>query len=167
MEPVSYSFALSLDHSTRLEVSFKIIDEKSNAVNDISQLSTSTFKDDILHPSVELLNLNELPAKIAQLVRTAQTTIPKRHYHEQSFIVSTSNGFQLLRLNQIICFEYLNDKRLWIVLLSDQTKLVLKRTTISENILNYSTNFIQINHHQIINIDYLVKIDGHSCHLSH
>ena len=166
MEPVSYCFALPLDYSTRLEVSFKIIDEHPNAINGISQLSKSTFKHDLLPPPVELLNLNELPGKIIQVIRTTQTAISKRFSKQQSFMVSTSKGFQLLRMNQIICFEYLNEKRLWKVSLSDQTNLLLKRYTIAEDILNYSPGFIQINHHQIINLDYLIKIDGHSCRLS-
>ena len=166
MEPVSYSFALPLDHSTRLEVTFTIIDEKINSINVISQLSKSTFKHDFLPPPNELLSLNELPGKIIHAIQTAQSTITKRLSQQQSFMVSTSNGFQLLRLNQIICFEYLNEKRLWKVSLSDQTNLLLKRYTIAEDILNYSHGFIQINHHQIINLDYLVKIDGHSCRLS-
>jgi len=166
MEPVNYSFALPLDHSNRLEVSLKIIDEKSNPINDISELSKSIFKDDFLPPPIELLDLNELPGKIIQVVRTAQSAISKRLSQQHSFMVSTSNGFELLRLNQIICFEYLNEKRLWTVFLFDQTKLVLKRFTTAENILNYSPNFIQINHHQIINLDYLVKIDGHLCRLT-
>ena len=159
MEPVSYSFALPLDHSTRLEVTFTIIDEKINSINVISQLSKSTFKHDFLSPSVELVDLNELPAKIIHFIQTAQSAISKRLSRQQSFMVSTSNGFQLLRLNQIICFEYLNEKRLWTVLLSDKTNLLLKRYTIAEDILNYSPCFIQINHHQIINLDYLMKID--------
>jgi len=166
MEHVNYSFALPLDHSNRLEVSLKIIDEHSNAINGISQPDNSTFKDDFFSPPVELLNLNELPAKIIQIIRTAHTTISKRFSQQQSFMVSTSKGFQLLRMNQIVCFDYLNEKRLWMVQLSNQTNLLLKRYTIAEDILNYSPGFIQINHHQIINLDYLVKIDEHSCQLS-
>jgi len=166
MEPISYSFALPLDHSNRLELSFKIIHKKSNTFHGISQLSTSTVKDDFLDLQVELLNLNDLYARIIPAIKTAQSTITKRLSQQQSFMVSTSNGFQLLRLNQIICFEYLNEKRLWKVSLSDQTNLLLKRYTIAEDILNYSPGFIQINHHQIINLDYLIKIDGHSCRLS-
>jgi len=166
MEPVNYSFALPLDHSNRLEVFFKIIDENSNAINGISQLSNSTLKNDFLPPLAELFDWNELPAKIIQIVQTAHAIILKRFPQQQSFMVSTSNGFQLLHLNQIVCFEYLNEKRLWKVSLSDQTNLLLKRYTIAEDILNYSPNFIQINHHQIINLDYLLKIDGHSCRLS-
>ena len=153
MEPVSYSFAIPLDHSTRLEVSFKFIDEDPNGINGISQLSTSILKDYFLSLPVELLNMYELPGKIGHAIQTAQSLISKQVSHQQSFMVSTSYGFQLLYLNQIICFYYLNEKRLWTVSLTDQTKLVVKRYKLRKNILNYSPNFIQIKHHQIINLD--------------
>jgi two-component system LytT family response regulator len=45
-------------------------------------------------------------------------------------------------------------------------QLTLKRNTIAETILKYSSNFIQINQKQIINMDYMVCIDDRSCQLS-
>ena len=83
----------------------------------------------------------------------------------ESFLVATSTGYLKLSLKQIGHFQYQKDKKQWEAVLTNQTVLQLKRNTIAEDILNYSTSFIQINQHQIINIDYLSTIDDKYCRL--
>ena len=60
------------------------------------------------------------------------------------FMISTVTGFKLLRLEEIGFFEYLKDKRQWQVVLFNQTRLNLKRTTKAEDIIKYSQAFVQI-----------------------
>jgi two-component system, LytTR family, response regulator len=79
------------------------------------------------------------------------------------FMVTTVNGFQILRLEQIGYFKYLNDRKQWIVVLNDLKELQLKRNTCAKDILKYSPSFEQINRDQIINIDYLAMIKGKEC----
>lgn len=81
------------------------------------------------------------------------------------FMVSTVTGFKLLRLEEIGFFEYLKDKRQWQVVLFNQTRLNLKRTTKAEDIIKYSQAFVQISQSAIINVNYLAMIDGKCCQL--
>lgn len=83
----------------------------------------------------------------------------------ESFLVATSTGYQKLNLKQIGHFQYQKDKKQWEALLTNQTILQIKRNSSAEDILNYSTSFIQINQHQIINIDFLSTIDDKYCRL--
>lgn len=80
-----------------------------------------------------------------------------------TYLIATITGFQKLRLDQIGYFEY--QQKQWLVILTDQSRLQLRRTTKAEDILNYSSTFIQINQKQIINIDYLSTVDGKTCRL--
>lgn len=82
-----------------------------------------------------------------------------------TFLIPTITGYQMLRIEQIGYFEYQKLKKQWTVVLSDQSKLQLKRNTTAENILNYSVRFTQISQHHIINFDYLCSIENKNCHL--
>lgn len=99
---------------------------------------------------------------------------PYTYFHEtlaqllptnDSFMVATPTGYQKLGLKQIGYFQYPKDKKQWEVVLTDQSRLQLKRTTKAEDILKYSASFSQINQHQIINVDYLSTIEDKSCRL--
>lgn len=79
------------------------------------------------------------------------------------FMIATINGFQVLRLEQIGYFSYQKEPKQWTVILSDQSQLLLKRNTCAKDILKYAPSFIQINQHQIINIDYLAMIHDKLC----
>lgn len=81
------------------------------------------------------------------------------------FMISTVTGFKLLRLEEIGFFEYLKDKRQWQVVLFNQTRLNLKRNTKAEDIISYSSVFVQISQSAIINVNYLAMIDGKCCQL--
>jgi len=81
----------------------------------------------------------------------------------ESFMVATPTGYQKLGLKQIGYFQHQKDKKQWEAVLTDQTRLPLKRATTGDDILRYSTSFVQINQHQIINLDYLSIIEGKSC----
>lgn len=83
----------------------------------------------------------------------------------ESFMVATPIGYQKLGLKQIGYFQYQKGKKQWEAVLTDHRPLQLKRTTIASDVLNYSDSFIQINQHQIINIDYLSAIEDKSCYL--
>jgi two-component system LytT family response regulator len=83
----------------------------------------------------------------------------------KTFMVSTITGYQLLRIEQIGYFEYVKTQKKWEVILADGKRLFLKRNTTAEDILRYSSSFIQISQQQIINIDYLASIKGKECFL--
>ena len=166
MGPINYSYTLPLDHSNQLEVSFKVHTKQQEPFENSSSLTTFNSTDPSDHNEIVLSDLNELPGNIIQAIKEAQIDFLTDTLRPQSFMASTATGFQLLRRNQIVYFEYLTDKKQWTVILSNQTQLTLKRNTVAETILNYSSNFIQINQKQIINLDYMVCIDGRLCQLS-
>ncbi|MGE0079260.1 MAG: LytR/AlgR family response regulator transcription factor [Bacteroidales bacterium] len=78
-------------------------------------------------------------------------------------MVTTIDGFRMLHVNQVGYFRYSNDKKRWIVLLSDLTEVHLKKNTIARDILKYSDSFMQINRDQIINIFHLSMVKGREC----
>ena len=98
-------------------------------------------------------------------VKALEETLTKFCPIESVFIVTTVTGYQMVKLGQIGYFQYLQGKRLWEIVLADQTRLFLKRDTTANDILNYSPSLIQINQHQIINVNYLHTIVGQNCNL--
>jgi two-component system LytT family response regulator len=94
-----------------------------------------------------------------------QTSMYQMNKSTRIYLIATITGFQKLRLDQIGYFEYQKDKKQWIVVLTDHSRLQLKRNTKAEDIINYSSSFIQINQNHIINLDYLSNIDDKICKL--
>jgi two-component system, LytTR family, response regulator len=83
--------------------------------------------------------------------------------NSQTFIIATVSGYQILHAEQIVYFEFKNGRKFWTVVLSDLSSFFLKRNSKAEDILCYSDLFIQINQHQILNIEYLSSINGKKC----
>ena len=97
--------------------------------------------------------------KFATVIDTLSYFVPDN----RAFMIATLTGYQALRLDDMVLFEYIKENKYWYVLLKNQTRLHLKRNTSAETILKYSKNFAQINQHQILNINYLAMIDGKRC----
>ncbi len=81
----------------------------------------------------------------------------------QSFMVADITGYQMLRVNEVGYFTYSRSKRQWSALLASGKQITLGRNIKSEHVLSFSTSFVQINRHQIININYLCSIKGKTC----
>jgi two-component system LytT family response regulator len=81
----------------------------------------------------------------------------------QLFMISTITGYQILRINQIGYFDYTKSQRQWIVYLESGKQVLMKRNTTADDILKYSSTFVQINQHQIININHLCSIKNKTC----
>jgi DNA-binding LytR/AlgR family response regulator len=162
----NYSFAIPLDQSQCLRVILRVLDNKLTTNDHSFQQDTIAYANFHEKNIIEISDLNELPDNIIQAINTAHASFTNRVNLQHSFMVSTATGFHLLRLYQIIYFEYLTEKKQWTVLLLGQTQLTLKRNTAAENILGYSPNFVQINQHYIINFQYLIRIEGKICRLS-
>jgi len=135
----------------------------------LDALRVSAF-DFLLKPYEE----DEFQAVIDRFFKEAAKGRSHSHFHQtlaqlipgnESFIITTVTGYQKLCLKQIGYFQHKKDKKQWEAALTDQTQVQLKRATTAEDILNHSASFIQINQHQIINIDYLSIIESKTCHL--
>lgn len=83
--------------------------------------------------------------------------------NNRAFMVSTVTGFRILKVENIVVFEYDSSKKTWGMQLSDLKMLQLKRGTTAEIILKYSLSFVQISHNFIINIEYLSFINNGMC----
>lgn len=81
----------------------------------------------------------------------------------QTFMLTTVKGFQFLKAENILFFEYNRLKKNWTVELSDKKQVQLKRGTTAEDIQNYSVTFVQISQCHIINIEYLSIIHDNYC----
>ncbi len=81
-----------------------------------------------------------------------------------TFIVFTpTNDMRALRPSEIGFFRYCSERKQWEVILSGQPPLALRRGTTAEQIVQYSSCFVQIHQAYIINIDYLMIIKESKC----
>jgi len=82
------------------------------------------------------------------------------------FLITTIKGYISLKVNEIGYFEYIKEKRHWMVILGEQV-IQLKKNTSAEDILKLNSTFTQISQQQIINISYLQAIEGKRCVMIH
>ncbi|WP_321333499.1 response regulator [uncultured Bacteroides sp.] len=90
---------------------------------------------------------------------SAPTLYTKENSH---FLITTIKGYISLKANDIGYFEYIKERRHWMVILEEQA-IQLKKNTSAEDILKLDSAFTQINQQQIINIFYLRAIEGKRC----
>jgi two-component system, LytTR family, response regulator len=79
------------------------------------------------------------------------------------FMVTTVNGFQFLRIEQIGLFTYQNERKVWSILLNNNSIVYLRRNISAKDLLKHSDVFVQINRENIINIHYLSFINDKEC----
>ena len=92
--------------------------------------------------------------------------VPPRVYAagEHTFMISTpTNDLRILRSVDIGFFRYNSERKLWEVVLNNQTSLLLKKNTTADNIKGYDSCFVQIHQSYIININYLMMIKEGRC----
>lgn len=83
---------------------------------------------------------------------------------EQNFTIQlSSNDIRILKLSEIGYFRLNGNRRSWEVYLFNQTSLPLRTTIKTDQILQYSNNFIQVHQSFIINLSYLAMIHNKSC----
>jgi len=96
---------------------------------------------------------------LASHLETLSQILPE----SRTFLVSTITGYKILQPGNVGFLEYLKDKKRWYAHTDEKTFSELKRGTTAEMILRYCPSYVQINQQQIVNFDYLFKIDGKSC----
>lgn len=81
-----------------------------------------------------------------------------------SFMVVTPVGdLRVLRVSDIGYFRYISERKIWEVALANGTFIPLKRNTRAENLCAYDTAFVQIHQSYIINMNYLLMVQGCQC----
>jgi len=83
----------------------------------------------------------------------------------QKIKINTIIGTELISVTKIGYFEYDNhiNQQRWSVVLTNQKRILLKRKTSAESIVEYSSLFTQINQRLIINTFFLDKVEGYLC----
>lgn len=103
------------------------------------------------------------PGDLHKMLNIGQEILNKLISKHETFMIASTTGYQIRHAHQIIYFEYINDKKQWMVFLNDNSNFLLKRNTSTHHILNYSSSFFKINNHHIINLEYLTGIDNKRC----
>ena len=86
------------------------------------------------------------------------------HEGEKSFMVVTPMGdLRILRVSEIGYFRYVSDRKIWEVALTNGSFIPLKRNTRAENLCAYDAAFVQIHQSYIINMNYLLMVQGGKC----
>ena len=86
---------------------------------------------------------------------------------EQPFMVLTPTGdMRVLRPSEVGLARYCSDRKQWYLSLLDQPLFLLRRGITADQLLQYSSRFVQIHQSYIINIDYLMLIRDNVCLLA-
>lgn len=96
---------------------------------------------------------------VKQLVEKMNVLPPK------GIMLPVPKGFNKIKLERIIYFEYDQAKRLWQLIQSDSSVVEVKRGVNAEDVLNYSDQFVQINQYQIVNLNYISSVQTKYCFL--
>lgn len=81
-------------------------------------------------------------------------------------VVNAMNEHTTLRLADCAFFRYNQERRLWEVVCMNGETYLLRHRTISDMILNYSTDLVQIHKRYIVNINHIKKIQDTTCILN-
>lgn len=100
-----------------------------------------------------------IPQSLPSFTSSVNSLLPGK----DMFLISTVTGFKLLHVEEIGYFEYLKDKRQWLVTLFDQSKLGLRKNTTADDVTGYSSSFVQISQSAVINVNYLAMIKSKQC----
>lgn len=83
---------------------------------------------------------------------------------EKSFMVVTPTGdLRILRVSDIGYFRYLSGRKIWEAALTNGTYIPLRRNTTAESLCAYDSSFVQVHQSFIINMNYLVMVQGNRC----
>lgn len=78
-------------------------------------------------------------------------------------VVTPVGDLRVLRVSDIGYFRYVSDRKIWEVALVNGSFIPLKRKTRAENLCAYDAAFVQIHQSYIINMNYLLMVQGCQC----
>ena len=111
------------------------------------------------HIISRFLTHSQTTLHLNQIVHTLTNIVPVN----RSFLIATITGYQLFKVEQIGCFVFDKVQKQWNILSASGSKTPIKRSTRANDILKYSSSFIQISQQHIINIEYLFAITDKNC----
>jgi two-component system LytT family response regulator len=78
------------------------------------------------------------------------------------FLLTTIKGYRKIKVSEVGFFEYDSLRRVWSIILENE-QIKLKRNTKASNIIKLSPAFVQINQHEIVNMNLLSSIENKKC----
>jgi len=81
---------------------------------------------------------------------------------DDRFAVQTVTGIIMVRYDEVLLFEFPKSKRNWEIVFTNGTRITLRATITSKEILSITPSFVQVNQKCIINIKHLVSIENKS-----
>jgi len=78
-------------------------------------------------------------------------------------ITTVTNDRLILPASRIVFFKYDSERKIWEVLLDNLKRVILKKQTTSDTIVNYGTDFVRTHKAYIVNIRYISMLSGSNC----
>jgi len=167
MSPKNYKIVVPVSSSQCMEITTKHFDntvckqQDTKPVLKIYQTeNTHSNEYSEVHPDHDDYH------KILHLFKLTNQQLMKFHRQNETFMLATTTGFQIVHIINILYFDYSKIKKMWVVVLTDKTSLPLRRNTTADQILHFSSSFCKINQQHIINLSKLVRIDDKKCILA-
>lgn len=82
--------------------------------------------------------------------------------HDSKFAVQTVNSLLFLRCSEILCFQYDDTQRCWLMTLTNLEQHRLRLNAKASDILNMSPTFIRVRTDCILNIDYVCSVENNT-----
>jgi DNA-binding LytR/AlgR family response regulator len=166
----NYRIIIPFTQSQDLELTTRLLDKQSESIVTSSHFELqkeATTGETIYIPSLEYpLPDEKVPVSMLQVLKSTQQAFSHILSSQCTFLVATATGFQLVKPKHIFYFEYVRPKKQWVLILTDQTCLLLKRNTVANDILEFSPALFRISHQYIINLNHLKAIEGVICKFS-
>lgn len=78
-------------------------------------------------------------------------------------ITSVINSKVIVNPADIVYFRYISERKIWECVFSNLKRIMLKRQTTAETILNYGPDFVRTHKQYIVNVRYVGIINGSDC----
>ena len=78
-------------------------------------------------------------------------------------ITSVTNSKVIVNPADIVYFRYMSDRKIWECVFYNLTRIILKRQTTADVILEYGQDFVRTHKHFIVNVRYVGIINGNDC----
>lgn len=130
----------------------------------IDALRSSAF--DYLIKPYQPIELSNIIERIKQQPKkekvNIEQSIRRLLTNDRKFALQGISGLLLLRANEVLCFQYIDNMRSWQITMTDLSVHKLRTGIIAKDLLSFSPSFMQINQECILNTDYIASIENKS-----
>lgn len=91
---------------------------------------------------------------------TIEESLEKLLALDNKIAIRALTGVMLVKVEEIVLFEYLSERSCWQMLLTDRKTYLLRLNTNSNILLEIHPTFVQINQYCIVNLNYLLFVES-------